>query len=402
MNKKIKILLLVAIVCALISTISYCSAPYDTETAQIKEMSKTVIGNGFILRNETIVERGISGMFEPLVKDGVRVSKGSTVGTIISGNLNNKLAERLEEVTSRIEEINHSGGFGNVYSSDDLRIYSVIKEIAGNIRTYADSENYTRAGEYTAQLNNIIKKSANNDSTARDKLLVSLEEEKYSIEQQLGGIRTEELSPAAGIFYTTLDGMEYLGGNQDEVSKLTCTDINGFSEILSACKNDSGGVAKICDTYYWYVAACIPKKEAEGLEVGSTIQISIDEQPFITANILAINDGGTEDVALIIKSTVDVKGITEKRTVEFEIKREEYSGIFVPSAAIRVVNNTTGVYIISENGAVSFRAVNVIANQEDYYIVQNKYNPPIECKYKPLKVYDNILVNPEKVRGAVK
>lgn len=399
MNKKIKIILLVAVITALISTISYCSAPYDTETAQLKEMSKTVLGSGYILRNETVVKNDVTGVFEPLVKDGVRVSRGSTVGTIISGNLDSKLTQRLEEVTGRIEEIKQSASFADIYSSDELRVYSVLKEMAQGIRTNTQLRDYASAGEYVSQLNSILGKSGESDGTARDKLLVSLEDEKYSLEQQLGGIRTNAPAPAAGVFYTALDGLEDIGGNEADVAKLSCTDIDGFSEVLNSFANDTKAVAKICDTYAWYIAANIPQKDAEGLEAGNSVLISVDEQPFVKATVIALNPDEAGRTAIIIKSTVDVKGITEKRTAEFEIKKEEYSGIYVPSAAIRVVDDITGVYTINQNGTVNFRAINIIANLGDYYIVQNKYTPPAECKYQALKVYDNILVNPESVRG---
>ncbi len=399
MNKKIKIILLVAVITALISTISYCSAPYDTETAQLKEMSKIVIGSGYILRNETVVKNDITGVFEPLVKDGVRVSKGSTVGTIISGNLDEELASRLEEVTARIEKIRQSASFADIYASDEIRIYSVLKDMAQGIRGSTDMRDYASAEEYVSQLNSIIGKSGDNDATARDKLLVSLEDEKYTLEQQLGGIRTNALSPAAGVFYTTLDGLEGIGDNEADVSKLSCVDIDGFSEDLSSYKGDDKAVAKICDTYTWYLAANISKQDAEGIDVGNDVQISIDEQPFVKASIIALNEDGADRVAIVIKSTVDVKSITEKRTVEFEIKKEQYSGIYVPSAAIRVVDDVTGVYIINQNGTVNFRVVNIIANFDDYYIVQNKYTPPADCQYQALKVYDNVLVNPESVSG---
>lgn len=400
MNKKLKIILLIVAFLFIVSTISYCSAPYDTEPAELKTISTTIAGNGFILRNETVVSRDSQGVFEPLVKEGVRVSKGGTVGTIISGNLDNKLAERLEKVKARIEEIQNTQGFSNVYSSDDLRIYSVVKEMAGGIRTNADTENYIKAKEFADRLNTIIEKSAEKDASARDKLLVSLEEEKYSLEKQLGGIRFEVSSPAAGIFYTHLDGLERTIAKDDEIKSLTPGDINSFSESLKNYKKPSEDVAKICDTYSWYLASCISKEDAEGLSPNQNILISVDEQPFIKATILSLNEGEGE-VALIVKSTIDAKGITEKRTVKFEIKKEEVSGICIPSESLRVLDNTAGVYIINQNRTVSFRAVNIIKNYDDYYIVQNKFIPPLDSKYKALKVHDNILINPEKVRGVV-
>ena len=113
---------------------------------------------------------------------------------------------------------------------------------------------------------------------------------------------------------------------------------------------------------------------------------------------MAINPDGVGEAALVVKSDRNVSGMTEKRSVEFEISKSNYRGLKVPAAAIRVVDNVTGVYVISENRAVSFRAVDILTEHEDYYIVNDKYTPPEEVAFKPLKVYDTVLVNPEAVK----
>ena len=102
MSKSRRNILLVALLLALLSTVSYCASPYDTESAQIVEIKDTITGSGFILRRETLVKKTITGVFEPLVKDGTRVGKGSSVGTVISGNLDKKLAEKLAALREEI------------------------------------------------------------------------------------------------------------------------------------------------------------------------------------------------------------------------------------------------------------------------------------------------------------
>ena len=114
--------------------------------------------------------------------------------------------------------------------------------------------------------------------------------------------------------------------------------------------------------------------------------------------VLSLKPDTFGETAIVLKSSKNVKGITEKRTAEFEIQKENYSGIYVPAAAIRVVDDVTGVYTINENRAVFFRAVDVLARESDHYIVRTNYIPPEGCKYKALSVYDNILVNPEAVK----
>lgn len=399
MHKALKTGLIIILLAALLSTLSYCSAPYDTETAHVVNVKKTVTGSGFLLRRETIVKGTTNGVFETLAKDGARVSRGSTVGVVISGNLDKALSEELEEVTRRIEEIKQSGSILDIYSSDEARIFSAMKDITSTIRQKVQEEDFVSAGESTLQLSALVqKKNSSENMTSADKLLVSLQEEKYNLEQQLGGIREEVLAPASGYFYTNLDGLEGLG-NEKDISALTTTDINGFSQTLKEFDPKSGAVAKITDTYTWYLAASIPLEEAQLFKKGQSVTVSIDESPSVKASILAINTDATNEAALILKCDRNIVGIYEKRTAEFEICLEEYSGLYVPSAAIRVVDDITGVYVMNKNQSVSFKCVDILLSEDNYYIVKNKYEPPEGSPYAPLKVYDNILVNPEAVNS---
>lgn len=398
MSKSIRNILLVALLLALLSTVSYCASPYDTESAQIVEIKDTITGSGFILRRETLVEKNITGVFEPLVKDGTRVGKGSSVGTVISGNLDKKLAEKLSEVTARIEEIKNSDSIANLYASDDARIFSAMKELCSSVRKFSYDENYVRAAEYKNQLNALIEKKYSQGSLdSRDSLLVSLEAEKYSLEQQLGGIRSELTSPAAGVFYTSLDGLESLC-DENTLLSYTAEDIKNFSKPSKDNKEDDSIVGKISDNYMWYVAAVIPSADAAKLTSGADINISIDDSPFIKATVFSVKTEG-EDAALIIKCNRNVKGITEKRAADFEIELEGCSGIYIPAASLRVVDDITGVYVMDANNSTYFRCVDILYESKDYYIARNKYTPPDGCKYKALKVHEDILVNPEAVRN---
>ncbi|MBR1969843.1 MAG: hypothetical protein IKA17_05765 [Clostridia bacterium] len=398
MSKSIRNILLVVLLLALLSTVSYCASPYDTESAQIVEIKDTITGSGFILRRETLVEKNITGVFEPLVKDGTRVGKGSGVGTVISGNLDKKLAVKLSEITERIEEIKNSDSIANLYASDDARIYSAMKEISASVRKFSYDENFLRAAEYKNQLNALIEKKYSQGSLdSRDDLLVSLEAEKYSIEQQLGGIRSEIVAPAAGIFYTTLDGLESLC-DEETLLSYTVEDINSFSKTLKAYEEDDLVVGKISDNYTWYIAAVIPATDASKIEAGESISISVDDSQFIKATVFSVNAEG-EDAAIIIKCNRNVEGITEKRTADFEIELGGCSGIYIPAPSLRVLDNITGVYVMDANNSTYFRCVDIIYESKDYYIARNKYTPPDGCNYKALKVHEDILVNPEAVRN---
>ena len=76
----------------------------------------------------------------------------------------------------------------------------------------------------------------------------------------------------------------------------------------------------------------------------------------------------------------------------------EHTGLYVPSAAVRVKDGITGVYVMNTNNSATFKCINILYESDDYIIVENNYIPPADVPYSSLKTYDNILVNPEVSR----
>ena len=405
MNKIAKISLLILIIITVISTASYCSAPYDTETAHIIHVRKTIGGSGYILRNETSVKAPSAGYFEPSVKSGDRVAKGTQIGVFTRGNLDDTLSGKLAEVTRRINEIKESDGISALYTSDEARIFSVMKSTTASVRQNCRQENYLAAAEDTRRLSMLVeKKHSVEQASAQDKLLVELEAEKYSLEQKLGGIREAVPAPASGYYYSELDGLE--GSYTDsDMSLVTNETIKSYQTTLREYEAGSS-TGKIADSYIWYLAASVPRSDAQNLKNGKAVTLSVDGSGFVKATVLAVNEnekneaaeapGAEEDyVAVVLKSNRDIPGICEKRIAEFEICLEEHTGLYVPAAAIRVVDDITGVYVMNSGNNVEFRCVKILLEEDDYYIVSKNYTPPEGCIYAPLANYDNVLVNPE-------
>lgn len=398
MNKALRNTLLVVLIIVFISTVSYCSAPFDTETAHMVNIRKTVLGSGYILKQESVVELSPGSIFEPGISSGQRISKGGSVGVSISGNLNDNLVKELEELTLRIEEIEQSNSIADIYASDEARIYTALKDISASIREDVRRGDFPSAQNNTAQLSSLLEKkySVENQNAATN-LLISLKERKYEIEKQLGGFREDVKAPSAGYYYETLDGLES-GADEKTIGGLTVTKIEEFATRLQEFTPDDSHAGKIVNTYRWYLAAVMDKEKVSDLSAGQAVTVSVDNSSPVKATILSINESENNTVALIIKCTRDILGIWDKRTAEFELCYEEYSGLYVPAAAIRVVDDVTGVYVLNQNESVSFKCVDILLKEEDYYVVRQSYSPPESVEYSALKQYDNILVNPEAVQ----
>ena len=398
MNKKIRIILFILIIATVISTASYCSAPYDTEASRVITVRNSFTGSGFILRQETPVEFTQGGVFEPSVKEGTRVSKGSPLGILITGDIDPELVSELEEITQRINEIKQADGISDIYSSDEARIFSAMKSLTAQIRQNTVDGNFIDASECIFSLATLIEKKHSIDNgSAADQLLVSLEAEKYNLEQQIGGVRQEIYAPASGYYYAGIDGLEK-NITEEELLLLTNSDIDDYSKSYKNSKNPILASGKIVDTYTWYLAASVPNEEAQALSVGDIVTISVDESSFVSATVIAINSDTTEKSAIVLKSDKNIPGIFEKRTARFEVCLAEHTGLYVPSAAVRVKDGITGVYVMNTGNNTTFKCINILYESDEYLIVENNYIPPEDVPYSSLKTHDNILVNPEVSR----
>ena len=395
MNKKLRYFILILLLITVISTASYCSAPYDTETAHIITVKNTISGGGYILRNESVITTENTGIFEQSVQNGTRVSRGSTVGVLTTGNLDENLIKKLEDVTNRINEIKEADSIASLYASDEARIYNAMHTITADIRANIRKGDYSKASENTAQLAVLVEKKYDvENGSAADQLLVSLEEEKYNLEQQIGGERKNISAPQSGYYYTELDGLEGTYSEKD-LSLITNTKIREYEDSIKGYSKQKNIVGKISDSYEWFLVAMIPNSEAEELKPGMGVTLSVDESVFVDATVVAVNRDSTNYSAVVIKSTRNISGIYEKRTVQFEICLAEHTGLYVPAAAIRVKDDVTGVYVMNRANEVVFKCVKILMEEKDYYIVQTEYEPPEGSLYEALKTYDNILVNPE-------
>ena len=216
MNKILKRCLIVVLLLTFLSIINYCSAPHTTKIAKVASVRNTVTGSGFILRNETVITQDSNSVFECTVKDGSRLARGSSIGIAIRGNLNEALTSELNSVTKRIEEIEQSESFANIYASDEARIFTALKDFSQSIRSAVYEENFSAATEKTRQLSLLLEKNrVPENGLAADQLLLSLRERKYELEQKLGGIRENVVAPASGYFYRKLDGMENSGTEKE-------------------------------------------------------------------------------------------------------------------------------------------------------------------------------------------
>ena len=95
---------------------------------------------------------------------------------------------------------------------------------------------------------------------------------------------------------------------------------------------------KIITSSTWYYAAVLPAAEAEELEVGQevTLRLSKGLKQDAPAHVQSISNQEDGQVAVVFACTRYISQVTLLRRQQAEIILREYSGIRVPTAALRM------------------------------------------------------------------
>ncbi len=401
MRRALKIILAVVIIIAVISTVHHCANPYSTQTVTYYEYEKSISGEGYILRNETVVADDTAGTFEPYVNEGDRVGRDARVGTVISGAPDEALLRELGDVNQRIEDIEMSTTIAGIYQSDTARIANAVREDVKSIRQAVKDGDLASATEIKREIGYLKDRGTEiEDSGPTEQLLSELYDRKTEIEDAIGASQEEIFAPISGVYSSNVDGLEPYGS---QVEKLTPSDVESFDGIIESHKRGSGDICKITDNFVWYLAAEVDAGETDGVKVGAevNIQIDADNAREVKGSVYSIGEEENGKRVLVVSSDLFVEGISSLRKVNYEVVLQRKAGLRIPSSALRIENGKKGVYILIDK-TKSFRYVNdnpFRSDDDQYYIVDEKYTPQgASSDYVPLKEYDKVLINPEEVK----
>ena len=248
-----------------------------------------------------------------------------------------------------------------------LRVDSDVSDSILGLRAVVAGGDYSVAAEAMAGVKTaVLKRSYSYESLDQiDAEIESTRSSISSLQDRLSGA-TAVQTAAAGYFSGSTDGCEgtltpaFLEG-------VTPSQLNGLS--ASAAVKSAG---KIITSSTWYYAAVLPAAEAEGLEVGQevTLRLSKGLKQDAPAHVQSISNQEDGQVAVVFACTRYISQVTLLRRQQAEIILREYSGIRVPTAALRMdESGQLGVYC--QIGAyVYLKPVDLIYKGSGFCLVQ--------------------------------
>ncbi len=387
--------------------------PFRTETASYFTASDSVQTTVVALRRETVLPSPAKGAVDYIVGTGSQVANGGTVANVYENESQISAQHALEELDGTVIRLRNLQQPGNTYSFNadtaNERVCGKLTDILNGIRSGNTAEAF---GEKNALMDLMNEKQIGTGQVKNfNPRIAELEAQRKTLAEQAGKPVGSVVSPAAGYFIQSTDGMEN-AFDVTKVDSITCADV----ERLRGMKQTSvsGAAGKISRGFDWYLVCTVSGDQLVSFRrIGSGGRVSI-RFPFVSgtavsAEVEAINpsadDAGAAVVLQCKAMNAELAGIRRETA---DVSLGQYTGLRVSRQSVHyaeakktvrdakgkkstVEKQVEGVYIVYGNEIV-FRQI-VPEFSSDTYVICDA-NPDAGSLYTSgtVKYSDEVVV----------
>ncbi len=372
----------------------------ETTIVRSGQEEDMISATGYIFREQTVINAPVSGYLYCEAAEDERVSMGEPVMYIYKNEINLSANNELKVVDEKISELSEGLRASDVFSSDTARLEQTIAQALRRMPKYGAEGDLEKAAAAAQEVNSLIEKrriiAGEIEAPDREKELGDLKAEKAELEKKYNIERTVVHAPKTGAFTSRIDGMEEKLAvsaleniNRDYLKELD----KQYKDAKASEKVEEGQpIGKIVNNFTWSIAAQVPTELAEGLRVGSELDIrfadiSVDT---IRGTVSKITPEESGKVILIVNSNKYVDMIYSVSRAKVELVKNSYEGFRIPAKSLRMVDGHMGVYVVRSNKA-RFIPVELMYNGKDWVVVAQQtesYETP-----KVLKLYDELIID---------
>lgn len=371
----------------------------QTLPAEISTKQSKVSLDGYLVRDEEVLFAHTEGGVNYLYSDGEKVRADSVVANIYTGDAAQKLTDKIISIDKKIEVLENSGLLQSTTVTDTNTVDSKINRLFYTLREKLENGDVEYAIYKKDELLTLLNKRQviTQSVSGYEDQIKALDEEKGTLELQLESVAEQIVVPGSGYFYTSADGYEEVF----TVEKLKDMTVDSYDEMINSLPKDyssSLNIGKTVKSNVWYVAAEITQNELknfnEGYEYRVKFPYNADIEIDMQLDRVVKNTSAEDDRAVLIFKTGQMPtGFNFLRKQTIEIIKETYTGYKVPASAVRIHDGKKGVFILSGN-IVVFKEINVLTEQDGYYIVKEQpMYAEDENYYNKLGLYELIITS---------
>ncbi len=397
-NKKtifaISILIIVAFVIGNSILISNIDKNSEYETVLIGTAEDKTSVSGYMIRDEYVMNSPSDGIVSFRADEGERVSKGSAVAVVYSGNVSDEVKNELSSIHRRISETEGSVVEKNLYAGDAMGGSSQVENDIDMIVSAVYSGNVSNVSHYKDDIIRIIRKNTAEGQQAQT-TLEKLKARKNELEKSISGQSTVLYSVTAGVMTSQTDGCEDYFSVKN-IEKITPDylknspepEIKGFD---NAVKDEP--CLKIINNYEWYFTALVDEAWVEDMKEGNSVKLRFTDisKDTMSGTVHKISQADDGKVALTVKSRSMFTGMYTSRILKAEIIRKTYNGFKVSKDAVHIDEDGEYYVYINSEGAKRRRDVQILYSDDAYVIIKEDNSAS-----NNLLLYDEVIKDSDK------
>lgn len=392
----VSIIVIILAIRAIVAVFNLIKNPTDTYFIKEGVITKEETQNGYVVRDETIVQgKNYKNGMEQVVDEGQKVAKGEAIFRHFSDS-EDDLKSKIEELNQEINEtINNSTE--NLFSVDTKSIDEKIEEELAKI---SDVNDMQKLQEYKKELNSYIEKKAEivGDLSQSGSHLKELINEKKEYEDKLSNGSEYVYAPKSGLLSYKVDGLEEILTTDDfsKYNKAFLDNLNLKTGQIIATSQEQG---KIVDTSNGYIIFTSSTEEANNAKIGDKVKIVLPSTNEVDAEVLYITKEDDNSSTIVLSYCNGIDELLSFRKISFDIIWWSESGYKVPNSSIFTEDNLN--YIIKTRRGYLTKVLVKVKKQTDMYSIITTYNASelneinVEKNTKTsINLYDEILENP--------
>ncbi len=408
----IAVLSILAVVYVVYLLVSSNFDMYPTENAVQVTVNDTIHSNGFIIRDETVIENSSRGVLSYSLSDGEAVKSSGEIAKIYSTD-SDAAAQSKADILE--EKVNSLKNLQNVNAGNTTGIDTINNDINNSIVSFYNLVNNNDITKIGSNINSLIT-SINRQQVFTGKV-DNFDAEIAELESQISTLRNTSgksigtiSAPKAGYFSAHCDGYE----NSIKFTDIDKIKLNDLENVKSS--DVSSSVAgKVVNDVEWYIACKVTADEATELNLwdgDATVLFSNASSETIPASVERVyQETKDSDGLLILKCNYMNSELIDTRNEPIEIGLGTYSGLRISKKAIHddIVTKTTtdengnkhteekkvqGVYVLY-GSEMNFKQISILYAEDDYVICDPNPNSDVLFNGETISLYDKVIVEGE-------
>lgn len=343
----------------------YFSDPITTTPVYTARSEDTLALDGWIVRNEEIFTTDAATLRHAL-DEGERVGVGQTIAVCYDNPAALDTVDRIEALQLKLQQLEFAK---STYLDRDavLKLDASISEKLLLLRLSIADGDYSAVSENATALKADILKRDNGYTSVEE-----IEADIGSVQQEIRGLQDKLRSSKtitaqhSGTYAAVCDGYETLL-TPEALQEITPS---GFAALRPAQTESS--VGKLIYGDCWYYAVTLPEDEAQALKQRRRITVRFTKglHNDITMTVESMSDPENGQRVLVLRCDKYLAQTTQLRHQTAEAILQTYSGLYIPSNALRVnEDGIAGVYCVVGVTA-RFKAVTVAYQGDGYALVE--------------------------------